>query len=203
MRRAVLAFALLLGVLPLHAGDFAVGIRHLGHAPSEAAFEGGELEVVTSRGFAATVEWFLSPRFSTQFAATFVNPAAFLHPRDGETIDLNTFGMDTYSASARRHFDRGRRLVPFVGAGLAYTSFGNLEERFGDRIEMRFDDDFTGLVEGGARYHVTQGLWIDATLTYMPLGASPSFVKNTTTFALPSEVKVDPAVLSVGASWRF
>jgi outer membrane protein W len=204
MRPAAIALVLLFGALPLRAADVALGIRHLAHAPAgDARFEGGDVEIVSSRGFGATAEMFFTPYVSAHAAATFVNPAAFLHPAGGETVDLNTLSMDTYAATARVHLDRGRRLVPFAGAGAAYTSFGNLEERFDDRIELSFDDAFSWIVEAGARYHVTHGLWIDATLSYMPLEAEPAFVRNDTPLALPAKVTIDPAVFSVGAGWRW
>src|SRR6185436_5354573 len=77
MRRVT--FLLLLSLaIPLHAADLELGIRHLSMtAMGDSAFDGGKLEIVTSRGFGATAEVFWTPRVSTQLAATFLNPAAF------------------------------------------------------------------------------------------------------------------------------
>ena len=204
--RASLVVCFLLSTVALRGADVELGIRHLAHAPlGNRAFDGGELEIVASRGFAVTAEFFFEPRLSTQLAATFVNPETILYPSSGTPadVDLNTFGMDTYSLVARYHFVRASRFVPFAGAGVAYTSFGNLEERFADNIEMEFDPEVSPVVEAGLRYHFRGGLWLDATLGYMPLEARRSFVQNATDLPLPEVVRVDPVTLSVGASWRF
>jgi outer membrane protein W len=80
---------------------------------------------------------------------------------------------------------------------------GDLEDRFGDDIEMTFDRETAWLVEGGVRYRVFPRVIVDAAVSYMPLEATPNHVRNDTSVALPSSVKVDPFTISVGAAWRF
>lgn len=205
----LLALVLLLAA-PLHAADFEFGIRHLSMRPmGDGAFEFGELEIVSSRGFAATAEVFWTPRISTQLAGTFVNPAAILRPANiitvlpVEDVDLGTFGIDTYSLTARFHFAHDARFSPFVGAGPALVIFGDLEDRFGDEIEMTFDREIAVLVEGGLRYRIFTNVYLDAAVSYMPLEATPNHVRNDTPVALPEMVKVDPFTISAGAAWRF
>jgi outer membrane protein len=198
MKRLLL---LLLLALPLHAADLELGIRHLSmSAMGDGAFDGGELDIVSSRGFGANAELFWTPRISTQLAATFVNPATFINPAD---VDLGTFGIDTYSLSARYHFAPDARLSPFVGAGGALVVFGDLEDRFGDQLEMTFDRETALLVEGGVRYRLFPSVILDASMSYMPLEATPNRVRNGTAVALPAVVKVDPFTISLGAAWRF
>lgn len=196
----ILAVLLLLAI-PLHAADLELGIRHLSMAPmGDDAFDGGELDIVSSRGFAATAEVFWTPRISTQLAGTFVNPAAFIHDA---SLDLGTFGIDTYSLTARYHFAPDARFAPFAGAGPAVVIFGDLEDRFGDDIEMTFDRETALLVEGGVRYRVFPSVYVDVAVSYMPVDATPNHVRNDTSIALPDVVHVDPFVISAGASWRF
>lgn len=205
MQRAI-ALTLVLLTTPLFAADVEVGIRHLATTFSgDRATGAGELDVASTRGFAATAEVFWTPHVSTQLAATFVNPAAILFPASGtpHDLDLGTLGLDTYSLAARWHFAPQRRWSAFAGAGVALVSIGNLEDRFGDEIEMTFDSETTFLVEGGVRFRFLPQVHLDAALSYMPLEATPRFVRNDTTIALPQTVKLNPATFSVGASWRF
>lgn len=198
MRRLLL---LLLLAVPAHAADFELGLRHAGTwITASDTFDGGTLDVVASRGFGVTAEVFWTPRLSTQAAATFINPAAILYPSTPPPaeVDLNTLGIDVYSLSARWHFSQ-----VFVGAGGALVSFGNLEERFADDIEMTFDSEVAPFVEGGVRYHFWRGLTLDAAVSYMPLEAKPASVRNATSVALPERVPLDPVTVSVGAAWRF
>ena len=192
---------ILLLAVPLQAADLELGIRHLSMRPmGDGAFDGGELDIVSSRGFAATAEVFWTPRISTQLAGTFVNPAAFIH---NANLDLGTFGIDTYSLTARYHFRSDARLSAFVGAGPAVVLFGDLEDRFGDDIEMTFDRETALLAEGGVRYRIFPNVFVDVAVSYMPVEATPNHVRNDTTIALPTRVQVDPLTISAGAAWRF
>jgi outer membrane protein W len=192
--------------MPVRAADLELGIRHLSTWPrGEKRFDGGELEVVSSRGFGATAELFWTPHFSTQLAATFINPAAILFPTNPppNDLDLGTFGMDTYSVTARYHVRPDARFSPFAGAGGAVVIFGDLEDRFGDDIEMTFDREMVPLVEGGVRCGVFDRVRLELSASYLPLEATPNHVRNDTNVPLPPSVKVDPLTVSIGASWRF
>lgn len=204
MQRAALVLTIVLLALPLHAANLELGIRHLSLAPmGDGAFDGGALDIVSSRGFGANAEVFWTPRISTQLAATFVNPATFLYPPNSSDVDLGTFGIDTYSLTARYHFAPDARFSPFVGAGGALVVFGDLEDRFGDDLEMTFDREVAPVVEGGLRYRVAPHVILDAAVSYIPLQATPNHIRNDTPYALPSVIDVDPFTISVGAAWRF
>jgi outer membrane protein len=199
-------FVALALAMPLRAADLELGIRHLSMSPrGDRAFDGGELEVVSSRGFGGTAEVFWTPRISTQLAATFVNPAAFIFPTTPppSDLDLGTFGIDTYSLTARYHFAPDARFSPFVGAGGAIVLFGDLEDRFGDAIEMTFDRETALLAEAGLRYRIVPRVVLDLAVSYMPLEATPNHVRNDTSVPLPASVKVDALTVSVGAAWSF
>jgi outer membrane protein W len=205
MKSFCLALALLFAV-PLHAANLEFGIRHLSMSPrGDGAYDGGTLDVVSSRGFGATAEVFWTPRVSTQLAATFVNPAAIAFPTNPppDDLDLGTFGIDTYSLTARYHFAPDARFSPFVGAGGAVVIFGDLEDRFGDAIEMTYDREMAALVEGGVRYRLFPRVMLDVAVSYMPLEATPNAVRNDTNNPLPGKVQLDPMTVSVGAAWRF
>jgi opacity protein-like surface antigen len=205
MRNAVLIALMVCGVR-LQAADFELGIRHVATTfTGDAAFAGGELDVVSTRGFAATAEVFWTPRVSTQFAATFVNPAAILFPVNTppHDVDLGTLGLDTYSASARWHFAPQSRWSAFAGGGVALVSIGNLEDRFGDDIELTYENETAFLVEGGVRFRFLPNVYLDVTISYMPLETEPNFVRNDTNVVLPPRLSLNPATISAGAAWRW
>jgi outer membrane protein len=198
------AFLLLVssGAAAASAADVEAGIHHVGTIMTgDAAFAGGELDVRTSRGFAASAEVFWTERISTQFAGTFINPVAILNPGD---IDLNTVSLDIYSASARYHFTPAARFSPFVGAGAALVSFGNLEERFADDILLELDPRAALLAEAGLRYRFRSRIFLDLTVSYMPLEAETEVIRNNRPgVVLPDRVSFDPLTVSAGAAWRF
>ncbi|HYO77393.1 MAG TPA: outer membrane beta-barrel protein, partial [Thermoanaerobaculia bacterium] len=171
-----LLLVLLLAALPLRAADVEIGVQHVATMMmGETTFDGLELEVETTRGFAASGELFLSEQLSARVGATFINPVAIINPGD---IDLNTVSLDIYSAGARWHFAPASRFSTFAGGGGAYVSFGNLETRFTDDVELTLGGETALYVEGGARYRVLPRLSIEAALSYMPLEAETRVVLN-------------------------
>jgi outer membrane protein len=189
------------GAAAASAAEIEAGVHHVATMMTgDSAFDGGELDVRTSRGFAATAEVFWTPRLSTQFAGTFINPVAILEPGD---IDLNTVSLDVYSVTARCHFTPAARFSPFVGAGAAFVSFGNLEERFADDILMELDPETALIAEAGLRYRFRPRIFFDLTVSYMPLEGETEIVRNNRALALPARVSFDPVTVSAGAAWRF
>jgi len=194
-----LLFALLFA-FPAFAADVEVGVDHvITFMQGEPAFDGGELEVRTSRGFTASAEAFFSPRVSARFSAMFINPIAFI-----DDVDLNTLGMDVYGASARYHFRPDAQFSPFAGAGAAYVSFGNLEGRFADDLEMEVDAKTAFFVEGGLRYRFRPRIFVHTTVTYMPLEGDVRVIHDARPDVTPPErIELNPLTVSAGATWRF
>lgn len=200
MRNAVLCVLLL--AAPLHAADLEVGVQHVIAIPGDT----GELDVATSRGFGAHLDVFWSERFSTRVAAVFVNPAAILVPENPPPadVDLGTLGLDIYSATARFHIAPRARFSAFAGAGVAVVTIGNLDDQFGDAVEIEFDQETAFVAEAGVRYRVHPRIMFEASAIYVPLeiegnvrrAADPRIV-------VPSPIGVDPVVVNVGAAWRF
>lgn len=208
MRRLLAAVLFAFCAQTLVAADLELGVRHLAMQPmSDGEFDGGKVDVVSSRGFGATAELFWSERFSTQLAATFFNPATILYPENPppHDVDLGTLGVDAYSLTARRHFVHGPRWSSFAGAGVAIVSLGNLEDRFGDDLEMELERATTYVAEAGLRYRIRSGVVLDVAVGWMPLDTAARFVRNETEprVELPERVEVDALLLSVGAAWRF
>jgi hypothetical protein len=201
MKRLALAILILLAT-PLAAADFELGIRHV---VANAMGDSGELDLPLSRGFGASAEVFWSKRWSTNVAATFVNPEAILRPRTPppDDVDLGTLGLDVYSLTARWHFQPDARLSTFVGAGGALVQIGNLDDQFGDVFEADFDSETTFVVEGGVRYRV-QRVVLELGVLYVLLDAEPHIRRATDpNVTLPAKVGIDPVIVSIGAAWRF
>lgn len=199
MKRIVLV---LLFATSLRAAEVEVGAAHVIAIPRDR----GTLDVEVSRGFAAHAEIFFSDRLSTRIAATFLNPAAILFPENPppDDVDLGTLGLDIYSATARYHFAPRARLSAFAGAGGALVVIGNLDDQFGDDVEVEFDPQLTLVGEGGLRYRFRERIILELGVAYLPLEAG-SQVRRVADprYSLPETVTVDPLIVNVGAAWRF
>jgi len=193
MKKLLLALALF--ATPAFAQEFEVGARHLiVSTSSDDAIEIGE-----SRGFAATAELFVSPRFSTELSAGFINPQATL--ADG--TDLGTLGVNTTALTARWNLAPHALISLFAGAGVAYVRVGNLDDQTDERIEVDFDSEVTYVAEAGARLRLRRArrLALVGTISYMPL--KPELNVRRSNVALPKELTLDPMTIGIGATWRF
>jgi hypothetical protein len=202
MRRFAFA-ALLVFTLPLAAADFELGIRHV---VAKTTGDSGDLDLPLSRGFGATAEVFWSKRWSTNVAATFVNPEAILFPSTPppNDVDLGTLGLDVYSLTARANFRPDARLSPFAGAGAALVQIGNLDDQFGETLYADFDNETTFVVEGGLRYRIRPSIAFELGAMYVPLETEPHVrLATNPNVMLPAKLGIDPVIVSIGASWRF
>lgn len=207
LKRFPYVLLVLLLAAPLHAADFEAGVQHVVQHPlGDGGFDGGEIDVATSRGFAVSAELFWSERFSTNLAGTFVNPETILFPSSPppNDVDLGTLGMDIYSVTARYHFAPDSRLSYYAGGGASYFFFGNLEDRFGEDLEIEIDPEVALVAEAGMRFRFRERLFLTLNLAYAPVeGETEVVLDRDTGLALPATLALDPVVLSVGASWRF
>jgi Outer membrane protein W len=167
------------------------------------AFGDGDLEIPGARGWAATLEWFRSPRVSVSFESSFFQPRAFLLSTQSPLaeVDLNVLAIDTHALTARLHFRPQARISPFVGAGGALVVFGVLDDRFGDQIHADLPRRKVPVFEAGIRFPMRPRVTIALAATYMPLDAELRVDK--TNRPLPASLEVDPVTVTAGASWRF
>lgn len=202
VRLIALFFAIGLTVPLAAAGKYALGAQHAIVIPSDT----GEVEVATSRGFAATAEWFFTDRVTAHFSTTFVNPETILFPANPppDDVDLGTLGLDIYALTGRYYFSPDARWSPYAGAGGAYVVIGNLEDRFGDDLEIVFDPEVAPVVEGGLRFRFRPSLSFNAGATYIPVTATSNIRFNDDPrITLPEELALNPVTVSVGVAWRF
>jgi hypothetical protein len=191
---------MLLFATSLRAADVEVGAQHVVSIPRDE----GTLDIEVSRGFGAHAEVFWRETVSTRFAATFLNPAAILFPENPppSDVDLGTLGLDIYSATARYHF--GGRWAGFAGGGAALVVIGNLDDQFGEDVEIEFDPETTFVAEGGLRFRFRPRIVLELGVTYLPLEAEPEVLRaSDPRYPLPATVTVNPVIVSAGAAWRF
>lgn len=179
--------------LPAFGGSLELGIRHV---ITNVSSDTGALEIESGRGFGAVAEWFWNDSLSTQASVTLINPAASI---DG--TDLGTLGMSTYAATARWHIAPRARISGYAGGGVAFVKFGDLDDQFGDAIDVQLGDETAFLGEAGLRWHARPHVYLDLGGTYMPLEAKPEIGRSNVAF--PTSVTLDPWTVGVSASWRF
>ena len=168
--------------------------------------DNGELQIETSRGFSAHAELFWTEAFSTRASATFLNPAVILYPDNPPPadVDLGTLGLDLYAVTARWHIAPRSRFSLYAGAGGALVTIGNLDDQFGEDVEVDFDPELAPVVDAGVRYRFRPRVFLEAGVTYLALEAEGDVKRaRDPRYQVPQAVAVDPLIVNVGSAWRF
>ncbi|HWW61038.1 MAG TPA: OmpW family outer membrane protein [Thermoanaerobaculia bacterium] len=191
MTRRIVAILILLAAPALAQTE--IGARYI--ATSEQKTD--SIELHTCQGFAAFGERFWSDRFSLRLEARFLQPAAFV-----SGVDLGTLGVEPVALTMRYHLAPNARFSPYAGAGVAYVRFGDLDDQFGDDVDITFDSETAFVGEAGVRLRLHERISFDFGVTYMPVDATP-LVHRGAGVALPDKIRINPIVLGGAASWRF
>ena len=153
-------------------------------------------------GFGATVDYFWTPRISTELGVYSFSADGTLNIGVlDDTVDLGQLDVLPVTLALRAHFG-GDAFDFYVGAGGAYATFEDLnsDELLAggvDRIEI--DDEFTWLANAGLSIRLTQSLRLGLDVKYFPL-ETPA-VDNLDRDEV--DLELDPLLLSGGVIFRF
>ena len=186
MQRLLVPFFLLLLAFPLLAQsrDNEVGLA-IGYADMGDFGDAGTFGLSYNRYFGNLSVKFDVTGFGAELATVDIGPGGDPDAGGGD------FQMSVSSASLQYHFLRGRRLSPYVGAGVGYVHTELVDTPFGD---FEADNSVTGLVSGGVDLNLGSRWAIAADATYMP---------HTAEFDDIETIDTDPLTLSAGVKFRW
>lgn len=166
-----------------------------------------ETEFDSEIGFGASVNVFWGGSLSTEFAATIVEPELGANFNDPGLTPLFAAGLEMMPITAvlQWHFNPNGRFDPYIGAGVGYVLFDQIDDEDLEEIdvdEIDFEDDYGFVANLGANVGFTDnfGLYLDAKY----IG-----VQTEATVVIPGEddeafeVDVDPIMFSAGVTFRF
>lgn len=170
-------------------------------------FEDLEARFDSEQGYGLAINTFWSDRISTEFAASVVEPDVTLRATDPSVPfeDVGSLEMIPLTATLQFHFNPEGRLDPYIGAGVAYVLFDEIEgTRFGDIgfDSIDLDDDFGFVVNGGLSFDITPNFAINLDAKYVPV---ESAARAVVAGADREEVdfEVNPLILAAGLSFQF
>jgi outer membrane protein len=164
-----------------------------------------EVEFDSEIGFGLAVNVFWGNTISTEFAAAMVEPEfTATDPTLGPFLAAG-LEMIPITAILQFHFNPEGRFDPYIGAGVGYVLFDDIDDEEDLRDtgidEIEFDEDFGWAVNLGAHVGFTDnfGLYLDA--KYIGVGTEATAVVGDEAF--PTDLDVDPLMLSAGVTFRF
>lgn len=171
-------------------------------------FEDGEVaEFDGEQGYGLGINVFWSSRISTEFAASVVEPDLSLRATDPSIPSgvVGSLEMMPITGTLQFHFNPDGRFDPYVGAGVAYVLFDQVEgESLGDigLDAIDFDDDYGYVANAGVSIDITPTFALNLDAKYVPVSAAArGVVAGTETD--PVDFDVNPLILAAGVSLQF
>ena len=153
-------------------------------------------------GVGANIFW--SDNVSTDFSAVQIRPETrFVNTASGATISGPNLRMTPITGIIQFHFIPKGFVDPYVGGGVSYVLFDNVSGPGSigvNKIDFKHDVGFAA--NAGVQFALGHNFALIADGKYVPFHASATadYVQGGTTIA---KFKINPAIFSAGAAFRF
>jgi len=196
-RKGVLAAALataLLAALPAHAekGDWLVRLRGLYINPSASS---------TALNLDVSTEWTPELDFSyfvTRNVALELILATQRHTVTAGGVDIGTVKHLPPTLTLQYHFMPEETFRPYVGAGINYTRFYDVN--LGGGAFTVDKNSWGGALQAGFDYGLTKNVFLNFDIKKIWIDTD---VKAAATGASVANLKINPLIVGMGLGWKF
>lgn len=218
MKRMILIFAVVLmfAAVPVAAQTrsvdligFASWVDLSGDSSLEDAdgIEDLDIEFDGDMGYGAAINVFIGSRLSAEFAASIVDTEVNVAPGGPiSPVFAGNLEMIPITGTLQFHLLPNSRIDPYVGAGLAYVLFDNVESEEDlddvDVDEIEFEDDYGFVLNAGVDLGITDSIALNADAKYVPVESSAR-ARFATGVGQFTDIEVNPLILSAGLRLRF
>lgn len=164
-----------------------------------------DLNFDADQGFGLALDVFWSNRISTELAVMKFSPEAAFEGSGGfEDLIAGDLDMMPITAALRFHFAPESRFDPYLGAGVGYILFDEIDSSNLDDIDigaLDVDDDYGFLLNAGFSFDITPNFAIVGDAKYVPVESSINAVGADDAEAI--DLEINPLILSAGISFQF
>lgn len=183
-----------------NAGSFMVRARLLGVLPNESADItpiNGDVEI--SEQFVPEVDftYFITNNIAVELIAAVTPHEVEAVGTDLGDVDLGNVTLLPPTLTAQYHFTQFGAVKPYVGAGINYTTFFNVQDPEG--FELNYKDSVGWALQGGVDYFLNENFFLNADIKYVDI--SPDVSINSS--AVTAEVDIDPIIIGFGVGYKF
>ncbi|MBI1215631.1 MAG: outer membrane beta-barrel protein [Alphaproteobacteria bacterium] len=176
--------------------DWQLRLRGIDLAPQESSTttNGGKISVGNRIAPELDISYFFNDRISAELIlATTKHNMAEKSPN----IDLGSVWALPPTLTVQYHFLNATPLVPYLGAGLNYTIFYNVDK--GAATSIKYDDHIGYALQAGADYKLDEHWMLNADIKKIFLKTKASVNGG----AVRANVDLDPWVFGLGVGYRF
>lgn len=198
--RKLLFLAGLLFTVSLSAQNWQVRLRGVSVQPYEKSTVGGEdSDVNISNAFIPELDF--TYFFNKNFAAELILGTSKHDVKVGnDEISLGSVRLLPPTVTLQYHFYPTKSLKPYVGAGLNYTIFYDVEN--GDTLGMDYKNNVGFALQGGVDYFVNDKFFLNVDIKKLYLKTDVD-VDLGLPATVPAEVKINPLLIGFGVGMKF
>jgi outer membrane protein len=171
---------------------------------SEGTFDSSDptdIEFDGSTGFGVAANIFWTNRISTELAISRSSAETQLRRRavgsTGGDVELTPV-----SAVLQFHLAPNATFDPYIGGGVAYVLFGDVDDVDNNISRIDFEDDYGFVINGGVGIRIGSRLGLTLDAKYVPLESAARAVFVTGP-DVESDIEISPVILSAGVTLRF
>lgn len=198
--RKLLFLAGLLFTVSLSAQNWQVRLRGVSVQPYEKSTVGGEdSDVNISNTFIPELDF--TYFFNKNFAAELILGTSKHDVKVGnDEVSLGSVRLLPPTVTLQYHFYPTKSLKPYVGAGLNYTIFYDVEN--GDTLGMDYKNNVGFALQGGVDYFVNDKFFLNVDIKKLYLKTDVD-VDLGLPATVPAEVKINPLLIGFGVGMKF
>ena len=198
--RKLLFLAGLLFTVSLSAQNWQVRLRGVSVQPYEKSIVGGEdSDVNISNAFIPELDF--TYFFNKNFAAELILGTSKHDVKVGnDEVSLGSVRLLPPTVTLQYHFYPTKSLKPYVGAGLNYTIFYDVEN--GDTLGMDYKNNVGFALQGGVDYFVNDKFFLNVDIKKLYLKTDVD-VDLGLPATVPAEVKINPLLIGFGVGMKF
>ena len=198
--RKLLFLAGLLFTVSLSAQNWQVRLRGVSVQPYEKSTVGGEdSDVNISNAFIPELDF--TYFFNKNFAAELILGTSKHDVKVGnDEVSLGSVRLLPPTVTLQYHFYPTKSLKPYVGAGLNYTIFYDVEN--GDTLGKDYKNNVGFALQGGVDYFVNDKFFLNVDIKKLYLKTDVD-VDLGLPATVPAEVKINPLLIGFGVGMKF
>ena len=179
------------------AGDILVRARIIGVLPDEEAdvtVLGGSVDIDEAWVPEVDFSYFLTDNLALELIA-----ATAEHEVQATTgpTDLGSVWLLPPTLLLQYHFPMGNGVKPYLGAGINYTIFYNVDDPAG--LDVEYDDGFGWALQAGLDVDLTGNWFANFDVKKLFLSTDASINNG----AITADVDIDPWIVGAGIGYRF
>ena len=198
--RKLLFLAGLLFTVSLSAQNWQVRLRGVSVQPiekSDVSAIGGDVNI--SNSFIPELDF--TYFFNKNFAAELILGTSKHDVKVGnDEVSLGSVRLLPPTVTLQYHFYPTKSLKPYVGAGLNYTIFYDVEN--GDTLGMDYKNNVGFALQGGVDYFVNDKFFLNVDIKKLYLKTDVD-VDLGLPATVPAEVKINPLLIGFGVGMKF